>query len=236
MNDIFFLVFFENIFFVVGNLHGIEKLNHHAMGLEVLNMFGEVGGNSPSFRTGDSQLGLTKHNALRELHENTPAMVWDDSLCDAAQAHADVMADTDTFFHNSAELNSLGHGENLAFASSTNGPSIDYDSQVQLWYDEIGLYDYENPGFSGATGHFTQVVWAGSINLCMRHAFDATGTKIYYVARYTARGNMMNSFETNVMPLKATDGTTSTTTTATTTVTTGDGTPSEELGLAKHNG
>jgi hypothetical protein len=27
------------------------------------------------------------------------------------------------------------------------------------WYNEVSKYNYRNPGFSMATGHFTQLVW-----------------------------------------------------------------------------
>jgi hypothetical protein len=36
---------------------------------------------------------------------------------------------------------------------------------VQMWYDEISLYNFSRPGFSAATGHFTQIVWATSTQL-----------------------------------------------------------------------
>ncbi|KAG0318144.1 Golgi-associated plant pathoproteinsis- protein 1, partial [Podila horticola] len=35
----------------------------------------------------------------------------------------------------------------------------DYKTAITAWYNEEKQYNYNNPGFSGATGHFTQVVW-----------------------------------------------------------------------------
>ena len=65
------------------------------------------------------------------------------------------MHDTGTFAHD------MNHsfGENLAMSTNPNRAD---DYATVNWYDEIIDYDYNNPGFSMATGHFTQVVWVGT--------------------------------------------------------------------------
>jgi hypothetical protein len=34
-----------------------------------------------------------------------------------------------------------------------------------MWYNEVSKYDWGSPGYSGITGHFTQVVWKASTEL-----------------------------------------------------------------------
>ncbi len=52
----------------------------------------------------------------------------------------------------------LSYGENLVVASSKNA----LDQMVAMWYNEVCTYNFSSPGFSESTGHFTQVVWAGT--------------------------------------------------------------------------
>ena len=54
-------------------------------------------------------------------------------------------------------------GENIAMGGYL-GPGAGKDA-VSRWYNEVGQYDYRNPGFSLQTGHFTQVVWASTTEL-----------------------------------------------------------------------
>ena len=65
--------------------------------------------------------------------------------------------------HDTAELNSLGHGENLYWGWGSGGPPATLDAG-QAWYDEVELYDFNNPGFSMETGHFTQVKFMNARN------------------------------------------------------------------------
>lgn len=49
-------------------------------------------------------------------------------------------------------------GQNL-YQKSVVGAELELTGQevVDSWYGEIRNYDYSRPGFSAATGHFTQV-------------------------------------------------------------------------------
>ena len=71
-------------------------------------------------------------------------------------------------------------------------------------YNEKSDYNYVYPGYSDATGHFTQLIWKGSKRLGIgkaRGKFYHEGT--YYdcdfiVARYLPRGNIAGAFPENV--------------------------------------
>ncbi|GJN89764.1 hypothetical protein Rhopal_002753-T1 [Rhodotorula paludigena] len=48
-------------------------------------------------------------------------------------------------------------GENLAA-----GTGLTAESGIQMWYNEVGQYDFDDPSYNEATGHFTQLVWKGT--------------------------------------------------------------------------
>jgi hypothetical protein len=71
-------------------------------------------------------------------------------------------------------------------------------SPTDSWYNEISLYNYSAPGFSLATGHFTQVIWAATTQLGVGIAFTSDNKSAYVVANYISPGNMIGAFATNV--------------------------------------
>lgn len=65
--------------------------------------------------------------------------------------------------------------------------------------DEASKYDYNHPGFSSGTGHFTQVVWKGSKQVACAIANCGAGTIFgqaskYVVCRYSPAGNIIGHF------------------------------------------
>ena len=61
-------------------------------------------------------------------------------------------------FDHAINLQQLQQGENLYWSSrETTEPCTD---AIKAFYEEIKDYDFDNPGFSDKTGHFTQVIGA----------------------------------------------------------------------------
>lgn len=74
---------------------------------------------------------------------------------------------------------------------------------IKAFYDEIQYYDWNNPGFSSQTGHFTQVVWKASTEIGVGIATypDATyGRRSVVAINYRPPGNYLGQFEQNVLP------------------------------------
>ncbi|CAF1533626.1 unnamed protein product [Rotaria sp. Silwood1] len=138
---------------------------------------------------------LKHHNYLRARHCALPLKL-DDELNTIAQDYADYLARTNSFQHSNN-----GYGENL-YMSSSSSPitSVDGTEATQTWYDEIQYYNFNRPGFSSQTGHFTQVVWEGSVELGVGIGFSSDQRRVYVVTNYWPPGNFQGQYAENVSP------------------------------------
>ena len=146
-------------------------------------------GSSGGFAEGQ----LQKHNSLRARH-GSPPMRLDSSMSSAAQSYAQQLANSGTMnlVHSGVD------GENLFVWCDSNGGGG--DKATDDWYNEISQYNFGYPGFTGATGHFTQVVWKASTLLGIGKATGyVDGLPCEFVAgRYSPPGNMQGQFPANV--------------------------------------
>lgn len=103
------------------------------------------------------------------------------------------MANRNSMFHSNGN-----YGENVFWTSDIN--LSDSDAAIQatkLWYNEVSKYDYNNPGFSLSTGHFTQIVWKSTIYLGIGVARSKSG--VYICGSYDPPGNGRGQFPQNVL-------------------------------------
>lgn len=120
---------------------------------------------------------LKVHNKLRAKH-HAPALTWDKKLATYAQN-----------WSNKCEWHHSGgpYGENLALGYPN------WSSVINGWYSEVKDYNYNSPGFSMDTGHFTQVVWKATTKIgCGVKTCNnlGQGAKLY-TCSYAPPGNMV---------------------------------------------
>jgi hypothetical protein len=145
---------------------------------------GEAGGGP----RGESAAILEAHNRVRAKHCARP-LVWSEALAATAQEWANSLRDSGCRFEHSQ----TAYGENLAAGTRLSG-----ENAVELWAAEVSQYDYKKPGFSPRTGHFTQMVWAGSRSLGCGFS-ECQGMRLW-VCHYDPAGNVMTMFRDNVSP------------------------------------
>lgn len=134
-------------------------------------------------------------NSYRRLHQ-APDIVWDDTIADYSQKWANYLSINNKFEHSTTDL----YGENLAYFSGYNSsdPVILMKKAIDLWYDEIKLYDFSKPGFKSETGHFTCLVWKPTKKFGMGYAIQ--NDKVIVTFNSSPPCNEQSSFLQNVLP------------------------------------
>ncbi|KAI1321961.1 PR-1-like protein [Xylariaceae sp. FL0255] len=134
---------------------------------------------------------LSSTNGYREQH-NASDVVWNSTLASFATAYLANNTGSDDcppFAHSGGP-----YGENLAIGYANATASVD------AWGDEGKKYDYNDPGFSEKTGHFTQLVWKDTTAVGCGRRLCTGGHGWYLVCEYWPRGNIIGEFKEEVDP------------------------------------
>ncbi|KAI9247450.1 CAP domain-containing protein [Phascolomyces articulosus] len=132
---------------------------------------------------------LKVHNQYRKLH-GAPALRWNSTL----ESYAQKWSNKCKFQHTQGP-----YGENLAWGYGN------YPAAIKAWYNEEKQYNYNNPGFTAGTGHFTAMVWKSTTDVgCGIKKCD--GGAPMYTCSYWPAGNIVSAdnayFKANVLPPK----------------------------------
>ena len=130
----------------------------------------------------DAQAALDAHNKARAQYGAAP-LLWSKTLVDYAQN----VANKCVFQHSNGP-----YGENLAI-----GTVMTCEKATQLWMQEASKYPPGGtPGFSEATGHFSQVVWKSTLQVGC--AIRSCPNGEFVVCEYYPPGNYIGEFAQQV--------------------------------------
>lgn len=132
----------------------------------------------------EQQTYMVFHNLKRCWH-NVPSVRWNEALADSARTHAERC----TF----ARDPSFGLGESVGTG----------DTQIKAmddWYMEFLSFPFGKPDGNAKSERFSQMVWRSTSEIGCGSA--QCGAKVYYVCRYSAKGNINGEFDKNVFWLK----------------------------------
>jgi uncharacterized protein YkwD len=104
---------------------------------------------------------IKRHNVVRACHNANPLM-FNCEILKIAQDYSQYLAtQVGNLQHSGTEFHGEWMGENLAYVGGY-GINPTGETPTDMWYNEISKYNFNSPGFSSGTGHFTQVVWKNS--------------------------------------------------------------------------
>ena len=104
---------------------------------------------------------LSRTNAIRGLHKNTPNMTTDPNLVSYAKSRCATISQGYILSVGHSGL-ANGYGENIYWGYSHRKIIPNCNSAVNGWNSESPNYNYAHPGFSSTTSHFTQLVWTST--------------------------------------------------------------------------
>ncbi|CAL8116373.1 unnamed protein product [Orchesella dallaii] len=143
------------------------------------------------------RLAVSEHSKYRRRHAVPDLRADNAEIHRTAQRYADYLANSDKFEHSGNK----NYGENLAYTSIKSKEEAVVDA-VRRWYNEIQKYNYNRPGFSMATGHFTALVWKSTTHVGIGVAWNARKNWWVVVANYSPPGNSGSgpNYRENVLP------------------------------------
>ena len=148
------------------------------------------------FTQADKKAILVAHNqarcAVSPTAQTMPALVWNTALETTAQTWASSCVDNDLNGLIDHNLNrSDGHpyyvGENIYASGGTASPT----QAVFLWVSESANYNLAANTCSGVCGHYTQVVWANTLELGCARALCSLTYPSGIVCDYGPGGNYL---------------------------------------------
>ena len=131
-------------------------------------------------------------NKYRTAHQ-VPNLVWNNKISDFSQTWSNYLLSNNLFQHSGTQL----YGENLAyFQGYGNDLMTIIKLSIDLWYNEVELYDFNNPRFTEAAGHFTCLVWKNSVEFGM--GFSVLNGTVVVSFNTSPPGNVIGQFKQNV--------------------------------------
>ncbi|KAF3911088.1 hypothetical protein AA313_de0205588 [Arthrobotrys entomopaga] len=135
---------------------------------------------------------LKMHNDVRAIH-GVPALTWSQDLVNYGQTNSQHCV-----YGHSKTLQRDHIGENIL-----QGGGDPVQMGRQLWYDnELRMYNFNNQGFSTATGHLTAMIWKNTQEVGC--SMQKCGYQNIVKCNFRPAGNSLNqgAFKANVFPPK----------------------------------
>lgn len=146
----------------------------------------------------DKQIITDYINQYRALHDSPP-LTWDDQLASFADNWSSYLLKNNGFYHSNNKL----YGENLAYFQGYNATPLELiKKSIDLWYDEIRMYDFNASQYTSGTGHFTCLVWKASRLHGFGYSYNTTTKEVVISMNTSPPGNIIGQFKENVLPLK----------------------------------
>lgn len=98
--------------------------------------------------------------------------------------------------------NNRKYGENLSmFRGYKNDIIYLIKKSIDMWYNEVKLYDFNKSAYNSQTGHFTALVWNSSIEFGIGYTYNSSTKTVVICMNFSPPGNVIGLFRENVFPI-----------------------------------
>ena len=141
---------------------------------------------------------ITDYINIYRLKHHAKLITHDENISAFSQMYAEKLIATGKFQHSG----NRSYGENLSwYGGYKNDMLALIKKSIDSWYDEVKLYNFNNPEFSSGTGHFSQLCWDSSIKFGVGYAYNTTKRTAIITMNFSPPGNVRGLFRENVFPI-----------------------------------
>ena len=126
---------------------------------------------------------IKRNNVIRACHNANPLM-FNCEILKQSQDYSQYLSQIGALIHSDLDFHGEWLGENLSYSSEYN---LTGETPIDMWYEEMPNYNFNNPGFTSRAGHFTQLVWKDSKEFGI--GLYCKRSKCYITANYYPGGN-----------------------------------------------
>lgn len=98
--------------------------------------------------------------------------------------------------------NNKKYGENLSMFRGYKNDVVNLiKKSIDMWYNEVKYYDFEQPELSSQSYHFTQLCWKSSIEFGVGYTYNSSNKTVVICMNFSPPGNIIGLFKENVFPI-----------------------------------
>ena len=141
---------------------------------------------------------ITNYINTYRIKHHANVLTYNLDISNISQSWATYLSFNNLFKHS----NNKQYGENLAWFGGYKNDIVNLiKKSIDSWYNEIQYYNFSNPGFSSDTGHFSQLVWAGTNSFGIGYSYNNSNHSAIIVFNFSPPGNIIGLFSQNVLPI-----------------------------------
>lgn len=136
-------------------------------------------------------------NIYRRKHHSND-LTYNNDISSFSQLWSDYLIKNNQFKHSYNKQ----YGENLSMFRGYRNDIINLiKKSIDLWYEEVKYYNFENSEYNTKSGHFTALVWNSTNEFGIGYTYNKFNRTAIIVMNFNPMGNIIGLFRENVFSM-----------------------------------